>query len=276
MADKDIDLQASNIFDVAENFQTQSSGSSGASNNVTAMDEKGYVVCESVIYDISSYTQELKYCGSDFLGDFVDGRTVPVSFLENFGCTFGGKVVTGITISMTAGEKCSVSIEGHNHGQNEHDAGATPQSGGATRAQALALGIADVSDFMPHETGEAFKDWDGFGVPNFGITQGDSTPKSATVTFGFNHVDEIDETGKHLVGKNITPKCDLTMDFGGIPVCFSSDDPETRATAINALMGANTNDMLGAMTDSTDKNDSNSEFDSCALVAHAHTSLATA
>jgi len=250
MADASIDLQASNIFSLSANFKTSSSGTNEVSNNVIVMDELGNVSCERNIFDITNYSQSAGYCGSDFVGDFG-------TFLTQFGDVQGSKIVTGVTINMTAGEYCTVDIEGHNHDENAHAAG-------------LNIGYADVSDFLPHEIGEAFVAWNGFGVPDFGITTGDNaSPASATATFAMQHQDQIDSDGKHLVGKNITPRCELSIDFSGIPT-------SNTATLLDADYAANTNNMLGAITDSVDTNDSNSEFDSFATVAHAHTDLATA
>jgi len=249
MADASIDLQASNLFSLNANFKTSSSGTTEEGTNVTVQDELGNVSCERVIDDITSYTQSAGYCGSDFVSDFG-------AFLTEAGNVQGDKIVTGWTINMTAGEYCTIDVTGHNHDTNPHVAG-------------LTVGYADVSDFLPHELTEAFNAWNGFGVPDFGITLGaDASPSSATVTFAMNHVDTIDEQGKHLVGKNITPRCELSMDFSGVPTSNTK-------TLLDADFAANTNSMLGAITDTTDSNDNNNEFDSFALTAHAHTDLAT-
>ena len=267
MADKDIELEATNLFGLGANFKTQTSNTDDPSTNPNSMDEVGNVSCEKIISDIVNYTQNVKYCGTDFMGDFVNTSAPPVPFLENFGCTFDSKLVTGITINMTAADYCTVDFTGHNHAVNPHDGGATPT--GATRADALALGIVDVSDFLPHEVAEAFNGWNGFGIPDFGVTTGDdSSPSSATATFTLNHVDQTDEQGDHLVGKNITPRCELSMDFTGTPTSNTK-------TLLNADWAANTNTMLGAVTDSVASSDSNSDFDTFALTGHAHPALAT-
>jgi hypothetical protein len=267
MADAVVDIQATNLHALGANFKTSSSGTTIETTNVTVMDEVGNVVCEENIEDITNYTQDAGYCGVDFMGDFVDTSAAPVPFLENIGCTFDSKLVTGITVSMTAGEPCTISISSHNHDNNEHDGGATPT--GATRADALALGIYDGSDFMPHGAAKAFEDWNGRGVPDFGVVTGtDSSPISATVTFSINHVDQVGEAGKHLVGKSITPRCELSMEFSGTPTSNTK-------TLLNVDWAANTNDMLGCITDTIDENDSNDGFDSFALTAHAHPLLAT-
>ena len=268
MADASVDIQATNTFDVGANFKAQAGGDDEPSTNPSAMDELGNISCEKIINDITNYNRSYQYCGTDFMGDFVDTRDAPVPFLENIGCTFDSKMVTGISINMTKADYCTVDITGHNHAVNPHDGGATPT--GETRADALALGIYDGSDFLPHEVDEAFKDWDGFGIPDFGITLGaTATPSSASVTFSFGtHDDQIDEEGQHFVGKNITPRCELSFDTVGIPTS------NTKAL-LNVDFAANTNDMLGCVADSVDSNDGSVEADTFALSAHANPALAT-
>lgn len=249
MADASIDLQASNLFGLSANFNTQSSNTTVGTQNVATNDESGNVACQQNITQQTDYTQTATYCGADFITDIG-------TFLTQFGNFQTVGVVTQLTINMTAGDYASVEITGHNHEVNPHVAG-------------LSLGYADVSDFLPHEVGEAFEAWDGFGVPDFGLTVGtDASPSSATVTFSMNHVDTEDEGGDHLVGKNITPRCELSADFEGIPT-------STTDTAIETDLRANTNAMLTPYVDSTDTNDSNSEFDTFSYSAHANPRLAT-
>ena len=184
MADASIDLQATNLFGLSANFNTTSSTTSEPSTNPLVTDEVGNVECERIITDMTNYTQSATYCGSDFVGDFG-------TFLTQFGDAQDSKVVTSITINMSAGEYATIDIEGHNHASNAHVAG-------------LDLGYADVSDFLPHEATEAFNAWDGFGVPDFGVTLGsDASPSSATATFTMNHVDQTDEDGQHLPVKSL-------------------------------------------------------------------------
>jgi len=250
MADATVALEATNLFSLSANFNTSASSTSEGSTAVNVMDEVGNVACETIITDITNYTQSASYCGSDFMTDIG-------TFLTKFGDVQNSKVVTGLTINMTAGGYVTIDITGHNHAENAHAAG-------------LTLGYADVSDFLPHEATEAFISWDGFGIPaDYDITVGaNSSSSSASVTFAMNHVDQTDENGDHLVGKNITPRCELSMDFVGIPT--SSTD-----TLLNADFAAATNDMLDAVTDSVDSSDSNSDFDTFSFAAHAHTDLAT-
>lgn len=250
MADATIDLQASNLFSLHANFKTTGSTTSVPLTTAAANDELGNVACQRNIADMTNYTQNAVYCGSDFITDLG-------TFLTKFGDVQGSKVVAGLNINMTAAGYVTVDITGHNHGTNAHAAG-------------LTMGYADVSDFLPHEVGEAFASWDGFGVPDFGITLGDNaSPSSASVSFSMDHKDAQDEEGAHLVGKNITPRCELSMDFQGIPT-------SNTATLLEADFGALTNDMLVPLVDSVDSSDSNADFDTFSFTAHANPLLATA
>jgi len=253
MADATIALEATNIFGLPSGFNTTSSGINVVETNVAVNDEVGNVECQRNIADMINYSQSATYCGTNFVGDIT-------TFLTQFGNAQTGTVtavVTGISLSMSAQGYVTIDLTGHNHAENAHAAG-------------LTLGYADVSDFLPHEAGEAFVAWDGFGVPDFGVTLGDNaSPSGASVTFSMNHVDQMDESGDHLVGKNITPRCELSMDFIGVPT-------SNTASALETDFDVNTNDMLSPLVDSFDTNASNSDFSTFAFVAHANTDLASA
>jgi hypothetical protein len=250
MADAVIDLTATNLFGLNAAFKTSASTTSKKTINVQSMDESGNVSCQRNVGEQTDFTQSASYCGTDFIANLG-------TFLTQFGNVQSSKVVTGLTINMAAGQYVTIEVSGHNHTENSHAAG-------------LAVGYADVSDFLPHETGEAFKSWDGFGVPTFGVTLGDNaTPSAATVTFSMTHTDTNDENGDHFVGKNLTPRCELKMDFEGIPT-------SNTAALLETDFGANTNDMLVPIVDSIDTADSNSAFDTFSFSAHANTDLATA
>jgi hypothetical protein len=250
MADATIDLTATNLFSLPAGFNTTASSSSLKTTNAQAMDELGNVACQRNVGEQTDYTQSANYCGSDFVGDLA-------TFLTQFGNVKNSKIITGLTVNASEGNYVTIDVTGHQHAENAHAAG-------------LAVGYADVSDFFPHETGEAFEAWDGFGCPDFGVTVGaNSSPSSWSVSFTMNHVDTNDENGDHLVGKNITPRCELKMDFEGIPT-------SNTAALLEADFGVNTNDMLVPLVDSVDSSDSNSAFDTFSFTAHANTDLATA
>ena len=252
MAEPVIPIEATNLFGLGAAFSTSASSTSTPETNVAVNDEVGNVACQVNISDMINYTQSASYCGSDFITDLG-------TFLSQFGDAQTGTVavaVTGLSINMTASGYVTVELTGHNHVANAHAAG-------------LTLGYADVSNFLPHEATEAFISWDGFGIPAFGITVGtDASPASASVSFTMSHVDQTDETGAHLTGKNITPRCELSMDFSGLPTSQT-------AAALETDFGGNENDMLVPLVDSVDFNDSNAGFDTMAFTAHANTDLAT-
>jgi hypothetical protein len=250
MADATIALEASNLFGLAAAFNTTDSTTSVKRTNVQALDELGNVACQRSVGTQTEYTQTANYCGTDFVGDLG-------TFLTKFGDVQNSKIVTGLSATLSAAGYVTVQVTGHNHAENAHDAG-------------LTVGYADVSNFFPHETGEPFKSWDGFGVPTFGVTVGDNaSPSGASVTFSMNHIDTNDQNGDHLVGKNITPKCELKMDFEGIPT-------SNTAALLETDFGAMTSDMLVPLVDSTDSSDANSKFDTFSFTAHANPLLATA
>ena len=245
MADATIDMAGSNLFSLAAAFTTQSSTTSHTTTEVTTLDATGNVECEQSIGGTTTYTQSAQYCGSDFVGDLG-------TMLTTFGEVANSKLVTGLTINMSAGQYATIEVTGHNHDANAH----------ATQGR-----YADVSNFLPHETDEAFAAWDGFGVPDWDITVGDNaSPSSATVTFSITHTDVDDEAGDHLVGISITPKCELSMQFEGTPT-------STTAAALETNFDAATNDVLSAQVDSVDSSDGNTTFDTFAFTAHAYTDL---
>jgi hypothetical protein len=250
MADAVIDLVASNLFGLNAAFKTSASSTSAATSNVQAMDEKGNVSCQRNVNKMTTFSQSAAYCGTDFIGNLG-------TFLTQFGNVQNSKIVTDITVNMTAGGYATVDVAGHNHTENAHVAG-------------LSIGYANVAAFLPNAVGESFKNWDGFGVPDFGIALGDNaSPSAATVTFKMNHIDTQDENGDHLVGKNVTPSCELKMDFEGIPT--SNTD-----ALIQADLRANTGTMFDVIVDVAEASDSNSAFDTFSFSAHANPALATA
>ena len=259
MADAVVAIEATNLFGLHASFTTTASSTTAPLTNVQVLDELGNVACQQNIADITNYSQSWSYCGSEtgFVADFG-------TFLTTFGDFQTIGVVTGITINMTAAGYVTGEITGHQHADNAH-------------ASAVTTGRADVSDFLPHAATEAFLLWDGFGIPRnaagteaYIVTTGaNSAPQSVTVTFSMNHVDQIDETGAHLVGKNLTPRCEISMDFIGVPT-------SNTAALLEGDFGAAVGDMLVPLVDSTDTNDSNTDFDTFAFTAHANADLETA
>ncbi len=243
MADATIDLTATDHFGMAAYFQTQSSTTSATTAEVNTLDEFGNVECEKNIGGITEYSTTYTYCGNSFSDDII-GVT---GIFEGFGRVVNEKVMIGVTLNMNAGEYATIEITGHQHDVNPHENDV----------------IADVSDFLPHETGESFNGWDGFGVPDFGINySANSSPSSATVTFTMAHIDSDKETGDHLVGKNTQARCELSMSFEG---------DHGRSTAqLQSDMRANTLSMLNVTVDTDENADSNSAFDTSGFTAHAY------
>lgn len=248
MADASIDLQATNLFNLGATFKTSASGVSDPTTNAQNLDALGNVSCERNIIDITSYTQSAGYCGSDFDTDL---GTIKELGVQN------SIAVTSYTINMTAGEYCTVDIEGHNHDANAHTA----------LVNIAALGAGQILSFS------GFNNWDGFGVPStaaneyFGITCTNASPASATLTVSVNHIDQIAEDGTHLVGTNTLGRSELTVEFSGSP-----DGPTLAGiqAEVRALGGTAWGSFL---VDSIDASDSNSDFDTFSFTGHNNHTL---
>ncbi len=242
MADASIGYEASDLFGLASfRFVPQSSGTSTPSSNFQVLGADGDVSCERDIFERTDYTQNYKYCGSEFFGAIQEA-------IAPFGSVQNSKYVDSVTINMTASDYVSVDISGHNHDTNAHD---------------IMANLYNAVDFLPYQPGESLNGWDGFGVPDFGITLGDDcSPASATVTISGTHTDEIAEDGQHLVGTTTNVQCSLSMEFNGIPT-------SNTVAAIQADLRANTDGMLDVIVDSIDSQDSNSAHDSFSFEAHA-------
>ena len=250
-----VNYEATNIFGLHANFNTAGSTTGTPLTNHQALDELGNVACQKNIADIIPYTQSgITYCGSDLVGDLG-------TFLTQFGDVQNSILLTGLTINFTgAGGYATLDLVGHQHASNPHVAG-------------LTVGYSDVSDFLPHEVGEAFVAWDGTGIPDFGIdlgTPATASPSGGSVSFSFStHDDKMDTDGSHLVGKNITPICELSLDFEGIPA-------DNTVADIQTALRANTNSMLDVLVDDFVLSDANTAGDTASFPAHANPLLETA
>ena len=244
MADPSVVIEADNPFGLSANFKPQSGTLTVTKEEKLAKDEFGNGSCTQTTGDMTEVSQSYKYCGSDFMTDIG-------THLTEFGNADGtpAQVITSLAISMTAADYATIDVTGHNHTTNSHVAG-------------LTLGYSDVSGALPDGIGESFEAWNGFGVPDFELTVGaDAAPTGATITFTMDHKDTEDEEGNHFVGKNISPKAELSMDFSGIP---TSNTLSAIETDLSAPVDAPT---WNALTDDT--NNSNEEFDTFALTASA-------
>jgi len=237
MAAAALTLEASDLFTLGSNFNIISSSSTSPVTNVATNDEVGNVVCDKNIEDMTNYTETASYCGSDLVTDLG-------ILITTFGDVANSKCITGLTLSFTAAQYMTVEVAGHQHDTEPHLTGDT-------------TGSADMSAFLPTP---AFTTFDGFGVPDWGVIVGaDASPSSATVAFTMTHVDKIDELGKHLDGKNITPRAELSMEFSGLPTSVTVVALET--------------DLASLLVDSLDFGDSNSDYDTFAFTAHGHADI---
>ena len=196
--DAPIDWEASDIFGLGAQFKEQSSSSITTETNTQTRDALGNVVCETLgLNTTTEHANNFEYCNEggalDIFGDLL-------LFVSQFGQVQSTKVITQIVITFTNGEEATVDITGHNHAENTH----TDQD------------FADLTDVGL--TGDVVPAGAGFGVPLWvGQVLGSATPVSATVTFSMEHTDREGADGNHFVGRNMTPKAELTQEFIGTP-----------------------------------------------------------
>lgn len=186
-----VSIEATNIFGLGANFNTQTSSTRTVLDRQMVMDAVGNQQCETMINQRDEVSQPANYCGTDIATDLD-------TFLTQFGDVQNGYVVTQLVVNFLAGQYPNIEVTGHQHNANTHAAG-------------LTLGYADVSAAMPASQG--------LGVPTLaGVTLGtNATCAGLTITFSMNHVDVLDSDGGHFVGKNLTPTADLTYSFNGVP-----------------------------------------------------------
>ncbi len=236
MADKSVDLGGSNLFAAnAAYFFPQSSSSPHERDMANMLSASGDIQCETGVNNRSSYTNTYAYCNST-----PAIHTDLATLLSTFGAVADSKLVTALTINFTAGQYATVDITGHNHDDNEHTAS--------------VAGVANVTSIVPAGSG--------FGVPAaaFGVVLGtNSTPISATLAFSLNHIDELDSTGEHWVGKNTTVRAELSLELLGIPT----------STTVAALEAG----MTGWTVDSNGGTDGNQELDHFVITAHQNVDL---
>ena len=268
MADAIVSYEATNIFGLHENFNTAGSTTSTPLTNHQVLDETGNVACQKNVTDITNYTQSgITYCGSDLVGDLG-------TMLTQFGnVTSTGILMNSLTINFAAGGGyATIELAGHQHAANAHAAGIT-------------VGYADVSDFLPHEAAaasfstndESFYNWDGTGIPDFGINLGTpatATPSGGSVTFSFGaHDDKTDGDGNHFVGKNLTPTCSLSLDFEGIPADNTAALIQVALRKNGVTAGGGLLGMYSVWVDDRAPSDANTTGDTFSFPAHANPSL---
>lgn len=237
MTDKVVALEASDLFALGANFHEQGSSSPATRDAANVLDSVGNVQCENMINARTDYTNSFAYCNA-----VPDIKTDLGTHLTTFGDVFDSKIITQLVINFPGpGQQATVDVTGHNHDDNAHATG-------------LLVGRADVSAAVPASSG--------LGVPNFGLTLGvNATPVSATVTFTMNHVEREETTGDHWVGKNITPRAELSLEILGLPT--------------SQTVAAIESDLTGWTVDTNGPSDANQDFDTFAITAHRHFDLAT-
>jgi len=252
MAEPIIIIEASDLHLLGAGFHAHSSTTATPSNTVENMDKSGNIACARTIEDAIQYTQTASYCGNDLVGDLG-------TFLTKFGSIQNAKKIDSLSITFNHTGYCEISINSHNHIVDPH-----------LVANDLALGYADVSDMLPHAVGESYEASDGFGIEDFGITTGGSaSPQSCTVSFSIDHADRQKPNGDHFAGKSITPRCDLSMTFEGVP---TSNTKALLSADFLVLTGG----LLTPVIQDITLGDSNTDPDSFEFTAQSTPDLAVA
>jgi hypothetical protein len=145
-------------------------------------------------------------------------------------------IITGCNINATAGQYVTLQLTGHNHPERVH--------GSDVRGFNLSTELAELAS------------WDGFGVPDMGVTTGnDASPTSLSISITCPHQDVNDADGTHLIGYNQPPKIDINMGFEGIPTSKTEAAIETDS---------------GFIVDSVDESSANSAFKTFAFSGHQY------
>ena len=205
-----VGFQASDLFAQPANFHPQSSSSITNETVTRMLDDQGNSQCSTGgLNSTTEYTNDFTYCNAT-----PDIATDLNTTLTEFGNVFDSKKMTGLVLGFSAGEYATVSITGHQHAENAHNVGATE-------------GIADVSAAVPAGAG--------FGVPTLAgqVDGADASPVSMTMTFSFNHVDREGEDGNHFVGKNITCRAEVSVEWVGVPTTPEATGWETLSQGPN-------------------------------------------
>lgn len=228
MADKSVNIGASNLFGAGANFFAQTSESPHQRDSASILSASGDTACETMVNNMTNYSGNYAYCNATpAIG--ADLGTL----LSAFGSVADSKLVTALNINFTAGQYATIDITGHNHDNNPHTLSVS--------------GVSDVSSAVPAGAG--------FGVPSYGLTVGaDSTPISSSLSFSLNHIDENDADGEHWVGTNTTFRAELSLELLGLPTSVTVAAIET--------------DLTGWTVDTNGGSDGNQELDHFTITAH--------
>ena len=234
MADKSVDLGASNLVSLGANFKAQNSASPHSRTPATVIDADGSVACETMTGGITNYTNSFGYCN-----DTPNIKTDLAANLTAFGTVVDSKMIEEIAIAFEKGVQATVDVTSHNHDDNAH--------------AGTDAGVADVSAAVPASSG--------FGCPDFGITLGtDATVISASLTINWRtHVDEDGADGGHWAGKNLGPQATVSIEILGLPTSQTEAALETA--------------MTGWTMDSVGPADDNATLDRFMITAHQYFSM---
>ena len=184
MADKNIRYGSSEGFGPFTGWEAHTTEDNTTHTRAVATDDKGDEVA-SCLHDEKREVSSTYECNSDT-------NEIP----DAIGKLVNSLILTNISISTAEGRYATMSLQGHNHGQNAHENSPALRSA----AHEITLGKC-------------------FGATDFlgGSAGNDASCVEGTITISCEHADQNDGDGNHLVGENYGAKIEARSVWAGEP-----------------------------------------------------------
>jgi len=193
MADKNVSLEASDIFSLGGNFIPQSTTKTRNVEYATMIKANGdWQVWSGIFNGIDNISATYKYSDVTGLG----------AALPNVGHVSNSYLITEISLSTIYNDYPTISITGHQHTDNTHVDGMTEYAIPADMTTA------------PLFTGQyGAYDW-------AGLAAGDVCATDSTYTLSMEHQDQACADGDHWVGANLRGKEVITVNYVGVLAAY--------------------------------------------------------
>ncbi len=185
MSDQAVNLEAFDAFGLGGNFIAQNSTTTTNQEWARMTNANGkYLKWSNEFNDITEVTVVYRF----------NAITGLYSALPLLGSVHNALLITEIGLEAVYNDWPTITIVGHNHGQNPH---------------ADDRNTWDLSSILTLATGE-------FGAYDWASLAADATcAQRSTITASFNHVDAECEGGDHWVGQNIQAQLTATVEYIG-------------------------------------------------------------
>jgi len=224
MSDAAVDLGATDLFSLGTGFHAQESSTEPTSEEALAQSEIGDMACVNFHNKMTNYRARYKYCGTGL-------KTALGDILTAFGGVVNGILPTDLEIAFSSGAQAEITLSGHNHTTNPHSTTNPPNTFDISGALGTGAGL---------------------GVPELIVAAGEAggtaSRQAATLSFGVNHIDKEANSG-HFVGESVLCRCDLSVDYEGVPGTI------TEGSWLQVLVASN---------------DANEDLDTAQLTAHRY------